>query len=94
MAFGNGSPRGWPAPDTGLLPGDLPEYQPQMIGAGAFEPLSSNVHLYTTPQEFTGADSIVFTCIEFEDGTILSPKIECVNCMQLDKCLFTLANKL
>jgi hypothetical protein len=30
-------------------------------------------------------------CIEFIDGTVLSPKGECINCMSNNKCLFTLA---
>ena len=48
---------------------------------------------YTRNRNAISSDKPIF-CIEFEDGTILSPKIECVNCMQLDKCLFTLANRL
>jgi len=35
-------------------------------------------------------NSVIF-CIEFIDGNILLPKDKCINCMQENKCLFTLA---
>jgi len=48
---------------------------------------------YTRNRYIILNDKPIF-CIEFEDGTILLPKELCINCMQLDKCLFTLANRL
>ena len=69
MGFGNGAPRGFPTPDTGLLPADLPQYQPQWIAAGAWSPLNANVYQSITDQEFTAAGDIVYTTLRFDLGS-------------------------
>ena len=67
MAWGNGAPRGFPSDISDLLdPSELPQYQPQWIGAGAWSPLSTNTHQSLTDQEFTGAGDIVFNTIRFD----------------------------
>lgn len=67
MAFGNGAPRGWPT--AGIVPGDLPAYQPQWIGAGAWEPLSTNTEQATTPIERTAGHDAVWTTLKFDFET-------------------------
>lgn len=60
--------KGWGTRDNAsgaITPAELPALQPQWIGAGAWEPLSTNTELVTTPQEFTGAGDIAYTTIKF-----------------------------
>ena len=33
-------------------------------------------------------------CIVMDDNSIIYPKFDCIKCMQEDKCLFSLANKI
>lgn len=62
---------GWGEQDTntGILPSELPALQPQWIPAGAFTPLSGNTNTTFNQEEFTVADDIRITTIEFLFGT-------------------------
>ena len=66
MGWGGVGRRGWPD----VLDNNVSaNQQPQWIGAGAWEPLSTNTYLLTTPQEFTGAGDIAFTTLRFNKGS-------------------------